>query len=61
MYFNQEVAPAHAPDHEQPTEQLPMEARLTPGVVGVAQLARELGVPVERTVKTMLYVIDGTW
>lgn len=59
IYFNQEVAPAHAPEHEQPAEQLPMEARLTPGVVGVAQLARELGVPVERTVKTMLYVIDG--
>lgn len=60
MYFNQEVAPAQAPQHEQPTEQLPMEERLTPGVVGVEQLARELGVPVERTVKTMLYVVDGT-
>ena len=60
LYFNQEVAPAQAPHHEQPTEKLPMEERLTPGVVGVEQLARELGVPVERTVKTMLYVVDGT-
>ncbi|PID31397.1 proline--tRNA ligase [Candidatus Saccharibacteria bacterium] len=59
IYFNQEVAPSQAPETPQPTEQLPMEERFTPGVVGVEQLARELDVPVARTVKTMLYVIDG--
>ncbi len=60
IYYNQEVAPSRAPMHDQPAEQLPMEVKHTPGVVGVEQLARELGVPVERTVKTMLYVIDET-
>ena len=58
-YYNSEVAPARAPAHEQPAEQLPMKERKTPGVVGVEQLARELGVPVARTVKTMLYEVDG--
>lgn len=57
-YYNQEVAPSRAPTHEQPSEQLPMEKKYTPGVVGVRQLAETLGVPIERTVKTMLYVID---
>ena len=59
IYFNQEVAPSQATMLEQPTEQLAMEERHTPGVVGVQQLSKTLGVPVERTVKTMLYVIDG--
>jgi len=58
-YYNSEVAPARAPAREQPAEQLPMEECKTPGVVGVEQLARELGVPVARTVKTMLYEVDG--
>ena len=58
-YYNSEVAPARAPAREQPAEQLLMEERKTPGVVGVEQLARELGVPVARTVKTMLYEVDG--
>jgi prolyl-tRNA synthetase len=59
IYFNQEVAPSQATTLEQPTEQLAMEERHTPGVVGVQQLSKTLGVPVERTVKTMLYIIDG--
>ncbi len=58
-YYNQEVAPSKAPAQAQAIEQLPMEEKLTPGVVGVGQLARELGVSVENTVKTMLYDIDG--
>ncbi len=58
-YFNQEVAPSKAPVHEQDIEQKPMEEKYTPGVVGVEQLAKELDVPVERTVKTMLYDVDG--
>lgn len=58
IYFNQEVAPSLAVTLEQPTEQVIMEERNTPGVVGVQQLSEALGVPVERTVKTMLYVVD---
>lgn len=59
MYFNVEVAPSRAPEQEQPTEQLVMEERETPNVIGVAKLAEVLGVPIHRTVKTMLYVVDG--
>lgn len=58
-YYNQEVAPSRAPLKDQASEQLPMEEKLTPGVVGVEQLAHELGVNVENTVKTMIYTIDG--
>ena len=58
-YYNQEVAPSQAPTHDQPTDQLAMEAKHTPGVKGVKKLAEMLQVPVERTVKTMLYVVDG--
>ena len=57
-YFNAEVAPAQAPVLEQPSEQASIEERETPGVVGVERLARELGVPITSTVKTMLYVVD---
>ena len=58
-YYNGEVAPSRAPAvKDMPTEQLPMEERETIGVVGVEQLAQVLGVPVERTVKTMLYETD---
>lgn len=59
IYFNEEIAPSRAPLTEQPQQQETMEQRRTPGVTGVQQLAKELNVPVERTVKTMLYVIDG--
>ena len=59
-YYNREVAPSKAPEGEASTdEQLAMEACHTPGVVGVEQLADVLGVPVARTVKTMLYMVDG--
>lgn len=59
-YYNREVAPSKAPEGEASTdEQLAMEACHTPGVVGVEQLAEVLGVPVARTVKTMLYSVDG--
>lgn len=59
LYFNVEVAPSRAPEHEQVHEQQPMEECETPDVTGVEQLAKVLGVPVQQTVKTMLYVIDG--
>lgn len=55
LYFNGEVAPSQAPAGQLPEEQLPMEQKETIGVVGVDQLAEVLGVPVDRTVKTMLY------
>ncbi|MCU0667332.1 MAG: proline--tRNA ligase [Patescibacteria group bacterium] len=59
QYFNSEIAPCRAPQNQQTTQLLPMEERKTPGVTGVEQLSKELNVPVELTVKTMIYVIDG--
>jgi prolyl-tRNA synthetase len=59
IYYNQEVAPSKAPSIEQPTEQLPLDERSTPGVKTVEQLAKELDVPVTRTVKTLIYNVDG--
>lgn len=59
IYYNQEVAPSHAVSHDQPTEQLPMEETATPGAKTVEALAEQLGLPVHRTVKTILYEIDG--
>lgn len=59
LYFNVEVAPSCAPAYEQSSDQKPMEECETPDVTGVEQLAKVLGVPVQQTVKTMLYVVDG--
>ncbi len=58
IYFNQEVAPSYAPLLPQPEEQSDMVSYHSPGIVGVAQLAEELAIPVERTVKTMIYLVD---
>jgi prolyl-tRNA synthetase len=59
IFFNSEIAPCKAPIFEQPIELLPMEKKETPGIIGVEQLSKTLGVPVYSTVKTMLYIIDG--
>lgn len=59
IYYNQEVAPSKALAEDQPAEQLPLEERSTPGVKTVEQLANILDVPVARTVKTLIYVVDG--
>lgn len=58
-YYNSEIAPSRAPVSEQPIEELEMQSLHTPGVVGVAQLAKTLDLPIERTVKTMIYMLDG--
>lgn len=59
IYYNQEVAPARAPEQQQPAEQLPMEEVETPGAKTVEQLAEQLDLPLHRTVKTILYTVDG--
>ncbi len=58
LYFNREVAPSLAPKTAQSADLLPMEERETPGAASVEQLAELLGVSVDQTVKTMLYVAD---
>ena len=59
LYFNAEIAPSRAPTLAHSMTQLPLEELATPGVKTVEQLARELGVEVAQTVKTMLYTVDG--
>ena len=58
LYYNEEVAPSKAPNVEQSTTQLSLENMHTPGVTGVEQLAKILKVPVDHTVKTMLYMAN---
>lgn len=58
-YYNLEVAPSQAPDTIQDSEARPMQTIESVGVVGVEQLAREFNLPIEQTVKTMIYSVDG--
>lgn len=60
LYFNAEVAPSLAPVTDQSDVQEPMLEQETPGIVGVEQLSKVLGVPITQTVKTMLYVVDDS-
>ncbi|MCL1877216.1 proline--tRNA ligase [Candidatus Saccharibacteria bacterium] len=55
LWYNEEIAPAHAFRVEQPTEQKPLENVKGEGVVGVAELVKFLNVPIESTTKTMIY------
>jgi len=57
-YFNEEVAPAQAPLVESDEDQKPMEEVEGKGIIGVAELAKFLKIPVELTTKTMLYETD---
>ncbi|MDN5274175.1 MAG: proS [Candidatus Saccharibacteria bacterium] len=59
-YFNEEVAPAQAPAVTPvPDESLAeFEEVEAAGVIGVAVLAELLGIPFEKTTKTMLYTSD---
>ena len=58
IYINEEVASSLAPEHIQPADRIAMTEQHTPGVKGAGKLAETLGVPIERTVKTMLYRLD---
>jgi prolyl-tRNA synthetase len=54
-YFNEEVAPAAAPVIDSQEEPRKMEEVEGVGMIGVAQLAKFLNIPIEKTTKTMLY------
>lgn len=57
-YYNEEVAPAQAPavkNNDSPKELEEIEGK---GIIGVAELAKFLDIPVEQTTKTMLYQTD---
>lgn len=57
-YYNEEVAPAQAPEVVQDEQSQPMQEVVGEGIVGVAELAKFLDIPVELTTKTMLYRTD---
>jgi prolyl-tRNA synthetase len=57
-YYNEEVAPASAPALAQDEALLEMQEVEGKGIIGVAELARFLEIPVEKTTKTMLYQTD---
>ncbi|MGH7203138.1 MAG: proline--tRNA ligase, partial [Candidatus Levyibacteriota bacterium] len=56
LYFNKEIAPTKAPPFDQKGEKLrPMEEVKGKGIIGVAELAKFLKIPVEVTTKTILF------
>lgn len=57
-YYNEEVAPARAPSVKTDETEQEMQEVLGEGIVGVAELAEFLNIPVEKTTKTMLYQAD---
>ncbi len=58
-YYNREVAPSRAPTlNENDTEMKPLQDVETKGITGVEELVKHMKVPIEKTVKTMLYEND---
>lgn len=57
--FNEEVAPSKAPDTDSSMALEPLREVEGKGIIGVEALAKHLGVPAERTTKTILYLADG--
>lgn len=55
LTFNREVAPSKAPPAGSPDEKMAEPADFTGSATGVEELARQMGIPVEKTVKTLLY------
>lgn len=54
LTYNREVAPSQAPKLDTAEEMQEMKEFNSPAI-GVAALAKEIGIPVEKTTKTMLY------
>jgi prolyl-tRNA synthetase len=55
LYYNREIAPSKAPIVDNPAEQAALEEVEGQGIIGVAELAKFLKIPVEQTTKTMLF------
>ncbi|MFW5704069.1 MAG: proline--tRNA ligase [Patescibacteria group bacterium] len=55
LTFNREVAPSQAPPAGSPDEEMQEKAEFTGSATGVVELAKQMGIPVEKTVKTLLY------
>ncbi|BCX14141.1 MAG: hypothetical protein KatS3mg085_673 [Candidatus Dojkabacteria bacterium] len=54
-YYNREVTPSKAPTKETNEEMLPREDVFGEGIVSVEKLVEFLNIPIEKTVKTLLY------
>lgn len=57
-YYNKEVAPSQAPQVNEEVAQLAMQEILTQDLTTVASLIDFLKIPVEKCVKTMIYLTD---
>lgn len=57
--YNREVAPSKAPHSTQTGEAKAKEDVLGKGITGVEKLAAFLGIPIEKTTKTMIYEADN--
>ncbi len=53
--FNKEVAPSRAPALDDTNEEIKEKAEFNSPAKGVGTLAKEIGIPVEKTTKTMLF------
>lgn len=57
LVFNEEIAPVHAPfSIELDTSMKPVQEHMMPGVIGVAELGKVLGVHPEQCTKTLFYM-----
>lgn len=58
LTYNREVAPSKAPQLKNNEKMMPMKDIKGEGVIGVDDLSKHLGVPVERTIKTLIFETD---
>lgn len=58
LTFNREVAPSKAPEIKNNEEIQPIKDIKGKGVIGVEDLLKHLGVPVEKTIKTLIFETD---
>ena len=57
--YNREIAPSAIPEDNKREEPKKREDKKRLGIIGVDDLVNELGVPVEKTTKTLIYNADG--
>jgi prolyl-tRNA synthetase len=58
-YYNREIAPSKVARANKSEELQPYQEVLGKGIVGVGALLQHLGIPIEKSTKTLLYVTDA--
>jgi len=59
IYYNKEVTPSKAPVVINSEEIMEYSEVYKPGIIGVEEIAKFLDIPVQKCVKTLLYISDG--